>query len=56
MELPKNMPSKIELRKILGEFYDMNKNKQWFAHVPFNTEDDAIGAVKVLMNFKNICN
>lgn len=30
MELPKKMPRKPEHRLILGEFYDINKNKQWF--------------------------
>jgi ketol-acid reductoisomerase len=30
MELPKRMPAKTEHRLILGEFYDINKNKQWF--------------------------
>ena len=30
MELPRRMPAKPVHRQILGEFYDMNKNKQWF--------------------------
>jgi hypothetical protein len=30
MELPKRLPAKMEHRRILGEFYDFNKNKQWF--------------------------
>ena len=30
MELPKRMPTKMEHKQILGEFYDINKNKQWF--------------------------
>lgn len=31
MELPKNLSGlKQEYRKILGEFYDINKDKQWF--------------------------
>jgi hypothetical protein len=35
MELPRKMPSKIEHRIILGEFYDMNKDKQWFDRAEF---------------------
>ena len=30
MELPQKMPVNKEHRRILGEFYDLNKNKQWF--------------------------
>lgn len=30
MELPKHLPEKQEHKRILGEFYDYNKNKQWF--------------------------
>ena len=30
MELPKKLPKSTEHRRILGEFYDINKNKQWF--------------------------
>lgn len=30
MELPRTMPKSTEHRRILGEFYDFNKNKQWF--------------------------
>lgn len=35
MELPRKMPVKVEHRVILGEFYDMNKNKQWFDRAEF---------------------
>ena len=30
MELPRTMPTGQEHRRILGEFYDINKNRQWF--------------------------
>jgi hypothetical protein len=30
MELPRQLPKNPELRRVLGEFYDFNKNKQWF--------------------------
>ena len=30
MELPTKLPKSLEHRRILGEFYDLNKNKQWF--------------------------
>lgn len=30
MELPVKLPVSNEHRRILGEFYDINKNKQWF--------------------------
>jgi len=30
MELPRRLPEKREFRRILGEFYDVNKNRQWF--------------------------
>lgn len=33
MELPRQMPNGLEYRRILGEFYDTNKNKQWFNRV-----------------------
>jgi len=35
MELPRTMPAKMEHRLILGEFYDTNKNKQWFDRAEF---------------------
>ena len=35
MELPRKMPAKVEHRVILGEFYDINKNKQWFDRAEF---------------------
>ncbi len=35
MELPRKMPQKMEHRQILGEFYDINKNKQWFDRAEF---------------------
>ena len=35
MELPKKMPQSTEHRRILGEFYDLNKNKQWFDRAEF---------------------
>lgn len=35
MELPRRMPTKTEHRIILGEFYDANKNKQWFNRAEF---------------------
>lgn len=35
MELPRKMPAKVEHRVILGEFYDMNKDKQWFDRAEF---------------------
>lgn len=35
MELPRKLPAKIEHRVILGEFYDINKNKQWFDRAEF---------------------
>ena len=30
LELPRKLPKGKEHRRILGEFYDINKNKQWF--------------------------
>ena len=30
MELPRKLPVNQEYRRILGEFYDINKNRQWF--------------------------
>lgn len=30
MELPRKLPESMEHRRILGEFYDINKNRQWF--------------------------
>ena len=30
MELPQRMPEKQEYRRILGEFYDGAKTRQWF--------------------------
>lgn len=30
MELPHKMPESVPLRKVLGEFYDINRTKQWF--------------------------
>lgn len=30
MELPRKLPDGTEYRRILGEFYDTNKNRQWF--------------------------
>ena len=30
MELPRRMPQSKKYRLILGEFYDLNKSKQWF--------------------------
>ena len=30
MELPHKLPDSINHRKALGEFYDLNKNRQWF--------------------------
>jgi len=35
MELPKRLPEKNEHRVILGEFYDINKDKQWFDRAEF---------------------
>lgn len=36
MELPRKMPESFEHRRILGEFYDINKNKQWFLRAELN--------------------
>jgi len=30
MKLPKQLPANQEDRRILGEFYDLNKDRQWF--------------------------
>ena len=30
MELPRKLPVNQEYRRILGELYDINKNRQWF--------------------------
>jgi len=35
MELPRKMPKRIDHRVLLGEFYDVNKNKQWFDRAEF---------------------
>jgi hypothetical protein len=35
LELPRRLPKGKEYRRILGEFYDINKNKQWFNRAEF---------------------
>lgn len=30
IELPHKLPQSIEHRRVLGEFYDRNKRRQWF--------------------------
>jgi hypothetical protein len=35
MELPRSLPKNPQQRRLLGEFYDIHKNKQWFQRAEF---------------------